>query len=135
MHLYIYDIGLQVPFFVFLLPFHLVFIRYVHVATLPDHSFQPQNIPYDVPAPFSNTFPPTHVWASHGLGSTDQFIQLGSPVIWKGASLPDRESFLCAPTVLHACLPQDRGHTADWLKVQDWDPTAWTQNPVSFTYS
>lgn len=82
-----YDIGLQVPS-VFLLPLSLMFIRSLHVVMLLAHYFWPQHILHDVPAPHF-TFPPTHVLSNHGLeGSTNHLTQLGSLLIWKGASVP-----------------------------------------------
>lgn len=86
--IYIYDVRLQGPFFVFLLPFSLVCKRYIkgcQVASpllLTTYTYGLHHF----------TIPPTHVRPSHGhMGSVDQFVQPGGPLIWRGPSLPGAE--------------------------------------------
>lgn len=79
-------------------------------------------------------YSPTQVRPSHGqTGSVGQFAQPGSPLVWRGPSLPAAESLLCAVRVPHARLHHGGDHGAAQLKMRKWGPAAWLQNPVFFT--
>ena len=121
--IYIYDIRLTGP--ILCLPFAIQSCIQKVYKRLPGcQPIASDNNIYIWSAPFY--YSPTHVRPSHGqTGSVGQFAQPGSPLVWRGPSLPAAESLLCAVRVPHARLHHGGDHGAAQLKVQKWGPAAW----------